>query len=220
MKHLFAIVVLVATSIAANAQINKGNQSIGLSFSSRNSNYTVSGVNVYTSDQSNFSVNIDYAYFIKDKVSLGLFAGFGKNDARYDNSSNGTDQNSKNYTAGVFGKQYFMFGNKFGAFGAANLSTTIAKSHNYDANASLLLSNYKYFNVGLGLQGGIAFFPFKRLSCEAGIGAVNIGYSKNKSFNSNDELDSDSSVSLFDFSFAKSLDNIMFTLRYHFGFKK
>lgn len=226
-KHLFFIVALVATTFTAHAQISKGNQAIGLSVGTSNTSENYSATNSdYSSKSENkgFNVEVDYSYFVKDKVAIGFKAGY----SNYDNSTinNNSTQlserqyTSKSYTLGFVGKQYFMFGEKFGAFGGANLLGSIYKSENKDLINNYQLSSGDGWNVSLGIQGGIAFFPWKRFSCEAGIAAANFNYGKTTTTSTTNEFTNESKSSGFGLSFVKSLDNIAFTLRYHFGFKK
>lgn len=219
-KHLFFIVALVATTFTAHAQISKGNQSIGLSFNGYSSNSTSDIVSGESVDSKNKAAGFafDYNYFVADKTAIGAFLGFGHSNNKSTSNNNIVDSKSNRYAYGIFGKKYFMISDKFGGLGRLVVNGGSLKSEGTSSVNGAFSKADSWF-LGTGADAGFVFFPWKRLGIETSLNVFNIAYSKSNSTNSLGDKAEDSGYNITS-SFSQRFEDVTFTLRYHFGFKK
>ncbi|MCO4293993.1 hypothetical protein NF867_14095 [Solitalea sp. MAHUQ-68] len=217
-KHLLTVVAILVTSLAASAQIQKGNQALGLSFSGYSQNINIDFANGEEHRRS-ANISLDYSYFVSDKTAIGVFVGYSNATHNYKNDTQAemTDD-SRVYNFGVFGKKYFMFSDKFGGIGNVSLYGDIANGEfQNNPDSPVRETNSKGF--GTGLNGGAVFFPWKRLGIEGSLNLISLGYSKSTGIDSDGNETKYSTFNVYS-GFSQPFQNIQLTLRYHFGFKK
>ncbi|NOW94806.1 hypothetical protein [Mucilaginibacter sp. SG564] len=117
-KKLLLVVLSVIALQSAKAQTEKGNQSIGLSFSvdtkSSNTSYYNSVSGTYNTNakgkQTSFSVAPSYSYFIADKLDIGTSLSYGQSTTKYDPAlSTATKSTSKGFSGNIFLRKYFLY---------------------------------------------------------------------------------------------------------------
>ena len=143
---LFFVAVLFAASVSAErgSMVLSG----GASFSSQNE---VNG----SPSQSFFTILPNFQYFLTDRFSLGVSAGF--------TTSQWGDHDRRNTTrAGVFGRYYLLRTDRFGFFGQAGSGIEFANEAAGD-----------WTRLNLGISSGVQYFINSRWSVESHFGVLN-----------------------------------------------
>src|SRR5258708_11003388 len=121
-KFLILMTAFLFALNVANAQTEKGNQTLGvnLGFSYNKSNsLTISPFDNSSSTQnitiSSFNAAPSYSYFIADKLDIGTSLSYGtskQTDNQVNNVVNPTKETNSNYGVPIYLRKYFMFQNK------------------------------------------------------------------------------------------------------------
>ncbi|MNS71947.1 hypothetical protein D3C72_1053390 [compost metagenome] len=111
-----------------------------------------------------------------------------------------------------------MISDKFGGLGQLSLSGSDFKSESTNIVADVS-SKFKSWALGTGVNAGFVFFPWKRLGIETSLNVFNLSYNESTTTHSSGVITKGSGYNLSS-SFTQSFEDIKFTLRYHFGFKK
>jgi long-subunit fatty acid transport protein len=184
-KFLSLLIVLFISSLAAQAQTQKGNQLLGglLSFSTgkgTTTQYDPSGngaATVSSNKISSFGIGPSYSYFVADNLDLGVNAGYSTAKQTSDFKSLGNDIDKQTgYNYAVYLRKYFLFDNKVGFRVGPYVSYQHMKSaRDYQLTESDNEESLeKIFNAGIGLD--FVYFPTRRIGLAASLG--NLSYER------------------------------------------
>jgi hypothetical protein len=215
-KNLLLVFVSIIAINAAQAQTEKGNQSLGLNFGLSTNNFNTRTLNYNTNNydpqvtgkQKNYSISPSYSYFIADKLDVGLAIGYSYSSYKYENSTiSPQDQIGKSFFTSINLRKYFLYDNKIGIrtgpyFSYQRDNQSYASTSNSQFNSNTNSDNY---------QGGIrldfVYYPLKKLGLAATMG--NLSYS-----HQNSSGNTDGSYNNFNLSFTNSLS---LSVNYVFG---
>lgn len=188
MKKTFAVVVILLTLLKANAQIEKGTNSIGV-------NLVASYIANFNSIQSNTSMGLKaqpiFEHFIAKNLSLGVGLNYGVNLIYSDYSvaivSYNTSYNTQNMGAQIQLKKYWFVTNK------TAFTLTPIFSSNYDetnvnssyTDGSKSTSNFNYWVHSANCNIGATYFIKKNLAIEAQTTPFSYSFTPEKSNNGN-----------------------------------
>jgi Outer membrane protein beta-barrel domain len=184
MKKTFVLLLFIATTAAATAQIKKGAVLLGgqLGVYNSSSDYTSNTPPNTPQNQKNKGANFGIAIgtAIKDNVVVGINGGYSsyknENTVGITTLTSTTDQ----YNFGVFYRQYKSLSRNFYFLGEAGIGYIGSKQT--EKNTSVVNDvTRKNSGVQLYLSPGISYQVSKKLQLEILIpNIVNAGYSKNK----------------------------------------
>ncbi|WOC39949.1 outer membrane beta-barrel protein [Polaribacter sp. HL-MS24] len=166
MKKLLFMSIVICSSFTLfsqekgtkNKPTDKGNFIVdgSVNFSTNNSKSVQNGFNTTESSNFGFGINPKAAYFVVDRLALGLETSFGYFDNEFiDNNGTKFSSNSTSITIGPFLRYYLVNG----LFGQASLGFGKANSENEGIE-----SESDFFSYQFGL--GYAFFLNKHISLE------------------------------------------------------
>jgi hypothetical protein len=214
-KKLILVFVSIFAINAAQAQTEKGNQSLGLNFglstnnlNARDFNYNTNNYDPETTGkQKNYSISPSYSYFIADKLDVGLAVGYSYSSYKIENSAISSQaQTGKSFFSSINLRKYFLYDNKIGirtgpylAYQRYNQSNTYSNSqYNYNTNGNV-------YTGGVGID--FVYYPVKKLGLAATMG--NLSYS-----HQNTNGTTEGTNNSFNLSFAHSL---LLSVNYVFG---
>ena len=180
-QHCVASLFIISiTTQSVNAQIQKGNNMIGgsINYSSQKSDQNYPG-NSQSSENKNLGIIPSYGKAVKTNLIVGADLSYKNIISK--NINNGIISKSKtnSFGAGIFTRHYRNLGSSgFYLFLQSRLGVGISKSV-YPANTS---SKSNGFNIGLGLNPGIAYAITPKVHIETGLNnLLYAGYSNLKS---------------------------------------
>jgi hypothetical protein len=214
-KKLLLVFVSIIAINAAQAQTEKGNQSLGLNFGLSTNNFNTRTLNSNTNSydpqvtvkQKNYSISPSYSYFIADKLDVGLAVGYSYSSYKYENSAiSPQDQIVKSFYSSINLRKYFLYDNKIGIRTGPYFSYQ-RYTQSYTVNNSQLNSNTdgNTYTGGIGLD--FVYYPVKKIGLAATMG--NLSYS-HQTTNGN----TDGTSNNFNLGFANSL---LLSINYVFG---
>lgn len=189
------LLLLVLTSLfvfqAAEAQTEKGNQTLGLNLGYSYNNTNETEINTFDNTTSvahtktnNFSIGPNYSYFIADKLDLGAalqYSSTSENDYPVNNMF-GEKETANSFGATIYLRKYCMYGTKLGIRTGPYIGYYMATQKNVStgstANAANDL-NVKTDNFNAGINLALVYFPSKRLGFSATL--ADLGYTHFKS---------------------------------------
>lgn len=214
-KKLLLVFVSIIAINAAQAQTEKGNQSVGLSFGlstadskTRDFNYTTNDYDPQVNGKrKSYTISPNYTYFIADKLDIGLSVGYSYNSQKYNTSAFAPqDQSGKSFFSSINLRKYFLYDNKIGIRTGPYLNyQRLSQSYTYNNNQLNYNTNSNVYTGGVGLD--FIYYPLKKLGLAATMGNLNYSH-QNSSGNT------DGTYNSFNLSFANSL---IFSVNYIFG---
>jgi hypothetical protein len=188
-KVLLLIPAFLLAFQISKAQTEKGSQTLGVNVGFNYQKSKNLSINPYDNSSFNstikttgFSIGPNYSYFIADKLDIGAnlnYAGYSLDD----NSPNyPTNRDSHEYSAQIFLRKYFMYGNKLGIrtgpyFGYGRYNTKYTYS-----GADVIYNNSEKINgYSAGINLGLVYYPSKSLGVSANL--ANLSYNHTKSDN-------------------------------------
>lgn len=178
-KFTFSLLTVLITMSAVNAQIRKGANLIGGSiyYNNQKSDQT-SGNSTQGTKNSGFGITPSYGKAIRDNLVIGATLNYGNSVNENYNPGNSSTTKNNSFGAGVFIRPYKNLGaSGFYLFLDGHLGANYSKSTN---------SPYenKGFDVGAGINPGIAFAISPKMQIETGLNNLfYAGYFSNKSTN-------------------------------------
>lgn len=164
MKHLF-LFVLISICIHSYGQITKDNWLLGGTGSLRSLKTSYSSPNLSTtSKRLDITVSPGVGYFVKDRLALGLKAGYSKYKEQVDGPGGGYT-NTNRYSFGPFVRYYFLLKEKEynilteSSYQYGLYSFRPTKGHSYVFTA--LAGPVIYFNSSVGLEFLIGYYNTK-----------------------------------------------------------
>jgi hypothetical protein len=221
-KNLVVCAVLLLAFKIANAQTEKGSQTVGLDFGASRSTSnqgTTGGTETVGSATTNFSFGPNYSYFIADKLDIGAALSYQATSQTYtapdapDNSGYPTKYSNKNFDASVYIRKYYMYKNMIGFrtgayftygygtdqqtyIGTYAAGSSNGTSHNYDAQIRL----------------DLVYYPSKHLGVSANIASADYSWYKGNGINQANNNGDDASVRFVS-------DGLQLSVFYVFGSK-
>ncbi|MCC8409729.1 autotransporter outer membrane beta-barrel domain-containing protein [Mucilaginibacter sp. UR6-1] len=185
MKKIIAAMLLCVASSTAFAQTEKGTQNIGASFSIQTSdsknNYFDGAINISSNIKLNiYNAGINYAYFVADKLDLGVLAGYSYQKNSQDNNDTEFLQKVNGYFAGIQLRKYVLFNDKIGIRTGPSFTYARDKSTSKYSIQNDQVTNTDSYNGRLGLD--FVFYPTKHLGITSSIGSIYYTHSKSKGF--------------------------------------
>jgi hypothetical protein len=193
-KHLFTLLFIIAASVAANAQIGKGNYYIGGNLNYNYDGYGYKTTTTFTEGTTNyqnhgiyaFQLNPDFGFFLSDKWSVGIQPGYSRTGGTETSvytalPNSGTTSYTYNHkyhadalSLGIHFRYYCMLTDRIGVFPQFGVTTA---------------HDTKDFGSGSLTVGGnpnIVFFATKKLAVNLGFGNLQYAHdyqTKSNSFN-------------------------------------
>lgn len=145
-------------------------------------------------ETNSFEIAPRLGYFVSENIAIGIQLGYQKTKSE---DAFGTDtEDVSTFTAGAFGRYYFMPTNKFSLFGELGVAYL---STNYD------LIDIKGNGFGAALSPGISYFVSNNFALEATFGVLSYA-----------SADIDGGVSANGFSIGLDMNDINFGIVYKF----
>ena len=152
-----------------------------------------------------FTVAPSVGYFVSPNIAVGARLGFTSNKESVE-VANVTFEDKENlFTAGVFGRYYWMPASRFSIFGELNANYGTTKFTEDNSPAADVVTKYNGFNIGFAP--GINYFLSSHFALEATVGVVN--YSTIKE-------DVSGAESADNFNIGLNLNNVALGLVYKF----
>jgi len=218
MKKLSIVIALILMIIkTANAQTQKGDQSLGLGFNfysnSQNFNYTgPNPVSYGTLNSTSFTTIPGYSYFIAQNLDIGASMGFGDETEHQNDPSTpgGTIKTiNKTYSPTIYLRKYFLFNNKIGIRTGPYFLYQYSTSNSvYSSNSSSNYNSTSHYSQ-TGINADFVYCPSKKVGLALNIGSLSYNHQR---FDSQSYTTSDNGVSL---QFLTS--NLMLSAYYVFG---
>jgi hypothetical protein len=170
MKYFLAA-ILLAVSILAFSQFNKGDKVLGgtLSFNTtknENSRY----VNLST-NSTYFSIYPSFGVLINSNLEIGALLGYTSSHDEWKATDSSTDRKSNNLATGIYLQRYFVISDKFLFSVIANINyaggkekTLITSQNDFDENES------KQNSFRIIFRPNFIFFPSPHWGLQASIG--------------------------------------------------
>ena len=199
-KILLLIPAFLLAFQISKAQTEKGSQTLGLdlgySHASSDNSYTAQGstaVSSVSNKRTSFLIGPSYSYFIADKLDIGtrLLYATG-NQTNGGNMAN--KQHSTEYSANLFLRKYFMYGDKIGirtgpyiGYNRSNYKYTFDDPTYASSNNNTKTDSY---NGGVNL--GLVYYPSKKVGVSATLANLNYNHYKSKDPNNQQSTTGDS----------------------------
>lgn len=190
MKKIILTLLVLSISFSFYAQLTKGTFMPGinlnynqLSIHSQDSSHGKNFSNS-VSKRSNFSTSINFGYFIKNNIAIGVTSGFQTNKQTSENTNSLSnykiDQKENVFNAGVFLRYYKMIKeSKFGVFAQFQSLYSRGKSTNnqegYNNSGYLYQSYYdeqKSNSYNFSINPGIVYFITNKIGVETTFGSI------------------------------------------------
>jgi hypothetical protein len=222
-KFFYLSLILLTTSVAIQAQTQKGSQLLGgsLSFAAGKGNTTEYGMGagsiteVINNKMHSFSIGPSYSYFIANNLDLGgalAYYTIKETSTLPTIASEAEKQQGFNYTAYL--RKYVLFENKIGFRVGPFISYQYSKSSDDFGNSVVGVEEVKnkLFNAGIGFD--FVYFPMRRLGLAANLGTLgyeHITYTRSD----NNQLSLQEENHAFGLNLANS--NLALSVFYSFG---
>jgi len=154
---------------------------------------------------SNFTIAPSVGYFATPNIALGTRIGFSNTTESVKIANLKLEDKSNLFTAGLFGRYYWMPASRFSIF--AELNANYATQKFTEDNASLPDTEYKLNGFSVGFAPGISYFISNHFALEASVGVFNY---------MNLKEDEDGAESVEDSNIGINLNDISFGLIYKF----
>ncbi len=172
---LFLTATILALAFKVNAQTEKGQNAIGgvIFFSNNHSDVTNN-----SSEYENYTISINYGYFVSKNLSLGINGGFERNksESSYDaNIAVGGNyiltkitatSNFRSFNVGPYVRHYVDIVNKFKFYNQFSAEWGFGKQKNQNYNAA---NSFDVKSYAASINSGFAFFPTKKIALELGL---------------------------------------------------
>jgi len=190
---IFIAAFLFAMQIS-KAQTEKGDQNLGvnLGYTYQQSNNVdvnpvVSPPSITNYKFTNFSSGPNYSYFIADKLDIGAALSYTSGSQNSKDGADVSTQSSKNYSATIFIRKYFMYhdkigfrmGPQIGYFGGTQKLTYSQQPAAYNQNTT---SNG--YTAGFNLD--FVYYPAKNIGLSATIANLQYAHTKDNNHNMGD----------------------------------
>lgn len=192
-KVVLSLLVIFISIITVHAQITKGTSMIcgSINYSSQKSDQTSSGTS-QNGEIKNFGFTPSYGKAVKKNLVIGADLTYQNNLSK--SSSNGTTNETKtnSFGVGVFARHYKNLGTSgFYLFLQSRLGANISDTKPFPSGNN----KYKSFNIGVGLNPGIAYAITPKVHIETGLNNLfYAGYSKSTSSNEDPSYSAKSST--------------------------
>ena len=168
---------------AANAQTQKGDQSLGLSlnFNTGNNNYYYQGTAPSLTNFTSFSAIPNYSYFIANNLDIGAGVGYGHGKDTYNYISPGspTADDNNRYSGIIYLRKYYLFNNKIGIRTGPYFSYQHSTdSYTYTPDLSNSDLNSKTNNYQAGISTDFVYYPTTKIGLALNVGSLYYNRSK------------------------------------------
>lgn len=219
--------LILLTTTFVKAQTQKGNQllggNIGFGITNQNTvnnNITNSVYNYsFKSKTTNYSIGPVYSYFIADNLDLGASVNYSQQKTTYNYSVANTTYNvlpdninTKNFSAGIYLRKYFLYQHKIGVRTGPSLQYTEYKSNYQYLGPQSFNDDQIGKQVNAGLILDLVYFPIKKLGLISSIGSL--GYTHISNHNNSSSYNEDDKINAFGFSL---VSNLNLSIVYCFG---
>jgi len=193
MKKLLLLTAIAFFALQiANAQTEKGDQTLGfnLNYTYHNDNQTE--INTFDTTSSvartkttNFGIGPTYSYFIADKLDLGVSLAYNTNvENDYPiNGEFGEKETVNIFDASIFLRKYCMYNNKLGVRFGPYLSYSYSNDNDVSTDVNADPANNldtKTHNFDAGLNLDVVYFATKKLGFAATIGNLDYNHYSSK----------------------------------------
>ena len=175
----------VMLSMHAHAQTSKGKFLLGGSFGISSSANREELVNRQTLKQNerSFSVNPGIGFFVADGWALGIDLGYQSSfsENTVGNSISTTEQTNRVFFASPFVRYYRTLGDRISFFGEVSVgSLSSGTSRVTPATPTQGGTNFKGYQIGLGITPGVTYFISPKVGIEASLGLLSYYYNQLK----------------------------------------
>lgn len=221
MKKLLTLAaIFIASLTIANAQTEKGNQTLGIDagFSHQKTDLinisADQGVTPQTSKYNSFNIGPNYSYFIADNLDLG--AGVDYNSTKTDNTYapySLLTQSSKSFSAAIYMRKYFLYENKIGLRVGPYLSYIHStQDYVYSADSGIPASSGKGDTFFASGKIDFVYFPTKKIGIAATVANLYYQHFKNNNYSQGSNSGDQFGLNLIN-------SNLNFSIFYVFGGK-
>jgi hypothetical protein len=186
-KSAILITLFLLILQAANAQNQKGNQTlgIGLEFSANRGNYNYQNanstvINSGTTQLTGFSANPSYSYFMANNLDIGISVGFGTGTSNFNDHFNPRiTELDKNYSGSLYLRKYFLYKNKVGIRTGPYFSYQYVNSNvTYTPDINSTNNSFTGNNYHAGLIADFVYYPASKIGLAVNLG--NLSYNNSK----------------------------------------